>query len=107
MKDPHTEMRRIRDDLLACGVPVPHYLDKAQVEELVDIKLQHGKSSLKESPCDGDIKNIKPPDTWPTADADHVALYREVIRVYCALEDGSAYDPKFHWDESIEDHDPW
>ena len=107
MKNPHPEMRRIRDDLIACGVPVPHYLSKEQVEEFVDPKLQHGKSANKDSPCNGDIKNINPPETWSTTDVKHIGLYREVMRVYCALEDGSAYDPNFHWDESIEDHDPW
>ena len=66
-----------------------------------------GKSSLNESPCDGDITKVAPPDSWGTKDAVHVKLYREVIRVYCAMEDGSVYSQDFSWDETIEDHDPW
>lgn len=107
MKNPDKIMSKIKSELLACGVQVPLDITTQAVAEFIDIKLQHGKIELNQNPCDGDLMSILPPDTWATTDEAHVKLYREVMRVYCALEDGSAYSPDFPWDESIEDHDPW
>jgi hypothetical protein len=42
MRDPNNEMKRIREDLIACGVDVPRDATLEEVAEFVDIKLQHG-----------------------------------------------------------------
>ena len=107
MKNPDTELKRIRAGLIACGVDVPHDVTSASISEFIDIKLQHGRSTLKDNQCDSDLLTIKPPDTWPTQDPEHIKLYREAMRVYCALEDGSAFSSDFYWDESIHDKEPW
>lgn len=107
MKDPHNELKRIRKELIECGVDVPHDVTKAAVSEFIDEKLQHGKSTLKDKSCEGDLSTMKPPEAWPTDDFAHIKLYREVMRVYCAFEDGSAYSVDFPWDESIKDSPPW
>ena len=100
-------MKKIKDDLVACGVVVPHDITQTAISEFIDEKLQHGKSTLKDKSCDGDLLAVMPPESWPTTDAGHIKLYREVLRVYCALEDGSAFSPDFPWDNSIIDQDPW
>lgn len=74
----------------------------------------------------GDFSSLLPPSSWPTTEQAHIALYREVMRVYCAMEvhvleieqtsedtsvhmslPSQAYhvftDSKFHWDDTISD----
>jgi hypothetical protein len=105
MSQPKVEMDRIYDELRECGVPVPHTLKLAEVEEFVDPKLQHGKSALKDSSCDQqNFKTLALPSVWQSQDPNHLPLYREVMRVFCALEDGSAFHPtSFVWDKTIMD----
>lgn len=103
MSHPLVEMDRIYDEVRRCGVMASHRLNKAEVEDFVDPKLQHGKSAIKDHTCEQDLTTLKPPSTWPTRDENHFILYREVMRAYCALEDGSAFKPAFQWDMSIED----
>lgn len=103
MTQPLIELDRIYDELRRCGVMASHRLTKAEVEDFVDPKLQHGKSALKDTTCGQDLTTLMPPSTWPTRDESHFVLYREVMRVFCALEDGSAFSPTFQWDMSIQD----
>eukprot|EP01039_Chlorochromonas_danica_P006186 gene6186-6821_t len=105
MQQPEIELKRIYEELKTnCGVPVPHALERNEIASFVDINLQHGRSSLTpESVCKEDLANLKPPDSWQTTDADHMALYRECIRAYCAMEDGSAFSPSFQWNTKIRD----
>lgn len=104
MQQPEVEMDRIYRELRGCGVEVPHAVTTADITSFVDISLQHGRSSLtKESICSEDLSQLMPPSTWPTNEADHIALYRECIRVYCAMEDGSAFSPAFKWSDKVKD----
>jgi hypothetical protein len=109
MTDPNGELKKIRQALIACGVAVPHDATVGEVAEFIDIKLQHGKSTLRDHTCEGDeLSTLEPPkEMWPTTDPQHVKLYREVMRVYCAMEDGSAYSAQFPWDDDIKDQEPW
>mmetsp|Transcript_28388 Transcript_28388/g.47707 ORF Transcript_28388/g.47707 Transcript_28388/m.47707 type:complete len:265 (+) Transcript_28388:3-797(+) len=103
MSQPQIEMDRVYEELKACGVSPPHKLTAKEIEEFVDPKLQHGKNALDENPCTKDLKTLKPPTTWVTDDPDHIKLYQEVLRVFCAMEDRSAYSPDFQWDMTIRD----
>lgn len=103
MTQPLAEMDRLYDEIRACGVQASHRLTKAEVEDFVDPKLQHGKSAIKDTSCAQDIVTLMPPATWETKDIVHIKLYREVMRVFCAMEDGSAFKPDFKWDETIKD----
>jgi hypothetical protein len=103
MAQPLVEMDRIYNEIRACGVMAPHQLTKAEVEDFVDPKLQHGKSALKDTSCDQDTSTLALPSVWPSQDKNHIPLYREVMRVFCALEDGSAFKADFKWDETIQD----
>jgi hypothetical protein len=103
MTNPQFELDRIYEGLRQCGVPVPHKVSPSDVASFIDPKLQHGKSTLKDNSCEKDVSTLLPPDTWQTTEAAHIKLYREAMRVYCALEDGSALKPEFKWDESIVD----
>ncbi|KAJ1444014.1 hypothetical protein B484DRAFT_248711 [Ochromonadaceae sp. CCMP2298] len=103
MTQPLVETDRIFDQLRACGVLVPKKLTLSEVSNFVDPKLQHGKNALKDNPCLKDLSTLIPPDSWKTVDAGHLTLYREVIRAFCAMEDGTAYGAGFQWDETIKD----
>ncbi len=103
MQQPQVEFDRIHRELQQCGVKAPHRLTAEDISSFIDSKLQHGKSTLKDTSCGEDLTTLRPPESWPTTEAEHISLYREVMRVYCALEDGSALRPSFAWDQSIKD----
>jgi hypothetical protein len=103
MSEPQPELDRIFDQLKLCGVAVPHRLTQAQVNDFIDIKLQHGRTTLKDASCGLELSSLKPPETWPTNEPEHIELYREVMRVYCAMEDGSAFSPSFAWKTDMTD----
>eukprot|EP01033_Poteriospumella_lacustris_P001224 gene1224-890_t len=103
MQQPHEELARIFDELHGCGVDVPHQLTDQEVSSFIDIKLQHGRSTLKDHTCDEDLTQIVPPASWPTTDPQHIRLYREAMRVYCAMEDGRAFLPGFQFAEFVKD----
>lgn len=102
MKSPEIEFARIFNELHQCGVKVPHMLTSEDISTFIDSKLQHGKTTMKEDPCKSNIKTLMPPSTWPTNDPNHLRLYRSSMRLYCAMEDRSAFHSEFQFDESIE-----
>ena len=105
MTQPNIELARIHQGLLDCGVAVPHMVSKEDIAEFIDVKLQHGKTTLLDTSCDI-LKTggeIHPPASWSTTNNEEIRIYREAIRVYCALEDQSAYSSSFKWDNSIKD----
>lgn len=104
MKQPDVELARIYQELHDCGVAAPKMPSSADIAAFVDSSLQHGRSSLtKESICEQDIASLPSPESWPTTEQGHLDLYRECIRVYCAMEDGSAFRPGFQWSKSVKD----
>jgi len=103
MTNARPELDRIYQQLKECGVDVPHKVSDNDLSDFIDIKLQHGRSTLKDTSCDGDTTKLLPPESWPTKEEKHIKLYREAMRVYCAFEDGTAYLSDFKWDETIRD----
>ena len=98
------EFERIYSELRQCGVAVPRRLSPEDISSFIDSKLQHGKSTQKDTTsCSGDLSTLRPPASWPNTEPEHISLYREVMRVYCALEDGAALKGSFVWDQSIKD----
>ena len=104
MKQPQIELEKIFNGMVACGVDVPHKLEPSDISDFIDVKLQHGKTTLQDDSCSHDLSSILPPSTWPTSDPMHIKLYREAMRVYCGLEDGTAFHSSFPWDDSIIDN---
>ena len=103
MQQPVAEFDRIFNELRECGADVPRSLREDEIQDFVDIKLQHGRTTLKDKSCDEDLSQLRPPSSWPTEDAEHIALYREAMRVYCAMESGAAFKPDFKWNTNIND----
>ena len=102
MKTPRSVMEKVYDQLNECGVDVPHRISDKDINYFIDLKLTHGKLSFDDKICDSDYKNLLPSkNVWDTTEKDKIALYRECMRVYCALENGSAFSLSFTWDESI------
>jgi alpha-amylase/alpha-mannosidase (GH57 family) len=101
MKYPETEFEMMYQQLTKCGVKIPRKLQKEDIYSFIDTKLQHGKTTLKDDSCRVDISTLIPPKTWETQDEDHIQLYREVMRLYCAMEDRTAFTPEFEYDDSI------
>jgi hypothetical protein len=64
MIQPQIELDRIYNELIECGVPVPHKLSITDINDFIDIKLQHGRSTLKDKSCESDISQLSPPEAW-------------------------------------------
>jgi hypothetical protein len=95
--------------LRGCGLQVPRRASRDQIKAFVDPDLQHGHTAQLQAKgsdleCTADLSTLLPPSTWPTTDPQHLRVYREAIRVYCALQDGQAFSSTFLWDESIRDN---
>lgn len=110
MESPQQELARLRRELIdRCGLAVPRDLTGKEIAEFVDPHLQHGHNTQTDNPCthpDGKahLQTILPPAAqWETQDPAHIALYREVMRVYCAMEDGTAFAETFSWDLTMKD----
>eukprot|EP01038_Epipyxis_sp_PR26KG_P012174 gene12174-16304_t len=103
MTQARVELDRIYNQLMKCGVKIPKKLLDNEINSFIDIKLQHGKTTLVDTSCENDISKLSIPTTWETNNPDHLILYREAMRVYCALENHSAYNIDFQWDYSIKD----
>ena len=105
MTEPRSELDYIYEGLKKCGVAAPHKVSDEGIASFIDQKLQHGKSTIKDTTCSGDLSQIVPPkELWDTTDKAHITLYREVMRVYCAFENRSAFkDKSFKFLESIKD----
>lgn len=97
MSQPKEELDRIFDEAHLCGVPVPQRIELPEIEEFVDAKLQHGKAGTQQS-CDAESLTLPWRSKAPERD---LQLYREAMRVYCALEDRSAFRRDFEWDNTI------
>lgn len=115
MKQPSTELNRIYDELIACGIN--NLPDKSEnsnkikqasetdIKDFIDISLQHGRTTLKDTSCEMNLDIVLPPNkSWPDPSHTDIIFYRECIRVYCAMEDGSAFHPNFKWDDNIKDN---
>lgn len=106
MSQPQEELDRVYTELREqCGVQVPHKVSHEDVVTFVDPKLQHGKTNLIDKSCEGgndEVDTAVPPaSSWETQDPIHLKLYRSSLRLYCAMEDFSAFLPDFLFDESI------
>jgi hypothetical protein len=109
MVNAEEEMNRVHDELRGCGLQVPRRASRDQIKAFVDPDLQHGHTAQLQAKgsdleCTADLSTLLPPSTWPTTDPQHLRVYREAIRVYCALQDGQAFSSTFLWDESIRDN---
>lgn len=104
LADAKGELDRIYHQLGRCGLAVPHLVSLPDVAEFVDSKLIHGKVGGGDSSCSMRVQDIRPPDSvWPTRERMHLKLYQECMRVFCAMEDRSAFMHSFKWDYSIKD----
>lgn len=103
MSNAASELVHIRNGLIECGVPVPKLPSDSEIASFIDVKLQHGNSSV-DVLCELEsFDNLMPPSSWPTQEPQHIKLYRTVIAAYCALENGDAFLPSFKWDDSVRD----
>lgn len=105
MSQPDAELGRIYTELREqCGVLVPHKVSHEDVVSFVDPKLQHGKTTLVDKSCEGGeyvINSAVLPEVWESKDPNHLRLYRSSLKLYCAMEDYSAFEINFKFDESI------
>jgi hypothetical protein len=105
------EIDRIHDELRTrCHVPVPHEVSEGDLTTFIDPKLQHGRTSKSDENCEllranpANLATILPPEkSWVPETPQLVVTYREAIRVFCAMEDRTAFGPDFRWDARIQD----
>jgi hypothetical protein len=108
MSQPVVELTRIYHELREkCRVLVPHEVSVEDVNEFIDVKLQHGRTSLLDSYCNDptvEVQRLTPPaEVWKTSDPNHLKLYRSCVQLYCDLESQRAYESHYQFDESIVD----
>jgi hypothetical protein len=107
MNQPVVELTRIYNELREnCGVAVPRVPTTDEINDFIDIKLQHGLTTLVDSVCSqgaASIEAVMPPEAWGSRQQDHIRLYRASLKLYCAMEDGTAFEPDFAFEESIRD----
>jgi hypothetical protein len=109
MSQPQIELKRIFYELKEkCHVPVPKEVSIEDIHDFIDIKLQHGRTSLLDSYCANplttDFESLHPPEEkWKTDDPKHLQLYRSCVKLYCDLESYSAYENGYQFDETITD----
>ena len=78
----------------------------ADINDFIDIKLQHGHSAEKDHACSDPtaIMSLTPdPNAWIPEDDAGLKLYRACMHLFCALEDGSAYKLEYKFDETVND----
>jgi hypothetical protein len=104
LKSPMQKLKRVYDELHLCGVDVPHPVEEKVIRSFMDMDLQHGDMTLKDDVCAQSVQVVTPPSRrWNATSEASLALYREAIRVYCAINDRSALSLNFDWDLSIHD----
>eukprot|EP01039_Chlorochromonas_danica_P002492 gene2492-2730_t len=106
VRSTESELKRVYEELkFGCGVPIPRELTREDISSFIDMSLQHGRTSLSRSPCEhhhADHAHVT--RVWnSTHHPERFALYRECLRVYCAMEDGAAFSPSFEWNFDIRD----
>jgi len=100
MASPDAELSRIHSQLKeSCGVPIPHKSNPRIVAEFVDTKLNHGKH--KQDDCTNYAQMEPPVDVWKPTGHVEMKIYRECLRVYCAMESGKAFLQDFPWDTTM------
>ena len=90
------ELQSIIRGLIKCKIHVPLEFKLIRKDDLFDKNLRHW--STQEKPCN----NSKASSILYHNDS-YINLVRETGRVYCALKDGTAFQPNFNWDENITD----
>ena len=112
MLQPREQFDRIFTELRACGLNVPRKLSNDEIASFIDVKLQHGKSGSIDAACLLDanaFQSLPPPESWIKAEnekepnSQELSIYREAMRVYCAMESGAAFHADFIWDEKMKD----
>ena len=89
----------IYEQLRGCGVDVPRMATTGAIENFIDPSLHHHKQNHAEE-C-----HPTAPKLWKSqAASDHERArqneaYAHALRVYCAMEGGSAFSPSFEWED--------
>ena len=125
MTHPIEELSRIYSELrYKCNMDQIHQLTNEVINDFIDIKLQHGKTSEIDQICQKISKlkeeeeevnsyqnqkekllnQIVPPaDKWDTKDSHHIKLYQHAVKLYCDMENQEAFQLNYQFDESITD----
>lgn len=100
--NPMEETKRIVKSLTEkCGVPnPPHVIDASVIDRFIDPALRHnknvesGQKIILEKYGDCEI-----PAYTETNDRSDQEMYMHAMRVYCDLQNGSAYHVDYKWPE--------
>lgn len=102
--DGWTEVKRIHDQLRACGVDIPREPTEEDVQSFIDPSLRHHKLTH-----DGECDEANPV-LWESEEEGHEkerqeTAYGHARRLYCAMRDGSAFLSGFEF-ENLSDAPP-
>lgn len=98
VRDGWGEVKRIHDGLKACGVAIPREPTQADVESFIDPSLRHHQLTH-----DGECDPVAPV-LWTSEAQGHEkerqeTAYGHARRLYCAMQDGSAFLPGFEFED--------
>jgi hypothetical protein len=105
IQDGADTLAMIYEQLRGCGVDVPRMATTKDIKSFIDPSLHHHMQNHAEE-C-----HPTTPKLWRSeAATDHEQgrqneAFARAIRVYCAMEDGSAFNPSFKW-EDLDDRPP-
>jgi hypothetical protein len=113
LADPIGELKRVTDTLRnECGIAFPKPISDAAVNDFIDLKLVHQKVRSDPVVAECGPQGGKSNDEWkaewsnPTKHASkpgsleaeqEAVAFADTMRVFCAMEDGSALKEGFEW----------
>jgi hypothetical protein len=98
LQDGPAAVHVIYEQLRACGVDVPRMAMTGDVARLIDSNLQHNKPA-NVARCHSAASRLLRSDNANIEKAEEYVDVAQALKVYCALEDGSAFSPRFQWEE--------
>ena len=107
IQDGPGEVQRIHQELEnMCGVAVPRQATLEDVNSFIDPTLRHHHQQRHPDEC-----KLSNADLWKSDASDEhekkrqEGAYAQALRIYCAMEDGSIFEPGFEW-EDLQDVPP-
>ena len=94
MTNKKAELDRVVTDLRdTCGVAVPQLVSQADMDDFIDPSLHHSSERNDKRECVD--KSLHEEKLLRFETKEDKGLYKEAMRLYCALVDGSVFDRGF------------
>jgi hypothetical protein len=115
LTQPNQELDRLFEELLHdCRVGVKRPVPRKFIDSITESDAHKARRANHPSndtvacatgrKSEHDLADFLPsPEVWSPSSLEDIALYKSCMRLYCSIEDKSAFLPSFNWDYSIRD----